>query len=380
MAKKRIIRDFRLDKIAAVDRPCQQGAKMTIMKRADLMKLDADLAPIVKYISASEGAQPFQTFLSQAEQRDKHYDLVEQFQSELCALDNSLRSIVGDAEMSQERKPLAMRESIEAFMTSVRDKWPDIPATVAKAVEYFTDLDNEGENPMSKELETKLADLEKSVADLTAERDEAVAKAAEQEVIAKMTDDEKDYLKSLDGEAKKEFMAMSADDRKKKMKKAAEADETLEVDGETVRKSIVGDEAFKLLVSMNKRTEALAKDQADASDKAAIAKAEQRAQAEFSHLPGSVEERGAMLKAMEDMDEDLRKSFEAVFTAAEGLAKGAFKQVGSQGQEINKADQDKFVAKVSEIQDRDKISKSAAMVKAAAEFPELHKAYAGQAN
>lgn len=35
MAKKRILRDFRLDKIAAVDNPCQEGARVAIIKRKD---------------------------------------------------------------------------------------------------------------------------------------------------------------------------------------------------------------------------------------------------------------------------------------------------------------------------------------------------------
>ena len=32
--KRRILKDFELSRIAAVDRPCQEHAKMTIMKRA----------------------------------------------------------------------------------------------------------------------------------------------------------------------------------------------------------------------------------------------------------------------------------------------------------------------------------------------------------
>src|SRR3546814_141264 len=35
MPKKRILRDFRLDKIAAVDNPCQEGARVAIIKRKE---------------------------------------------------------------------------------------------------------------------------------------------------------------------------------------------------------------------------------------------------------------------------------------------------------------------------------------------------------
>lgn len=37
MPKKRILNDLRLDKIAAVDRPCQEGARAVIIKRSDEM-------------------------------------------------------------------------------------------------------------------------------------------------------------------------------------------------------------------------------------------------------------------------------------------------------------------------------------------------------
>src|SRR5262249_52882773 len=35
MAKRRILHKIKLEEISGVDRPCQEGARMTIMKRAD---------------------------------------------------------------------------------------------------------------------------------------------------------------------------------------------------------------------------------------------------------------------------------------------------------------------------------------------------------
>lgn len=381
MARTRIIQSLRLDKIAAVDRPCQQHAKMTIMKRAP--EEEVDYPKICKaWVSASDGPRPFEIFLRQELQRDHYYSVMEEYQAELCALDNSLRSTLGAQDMDQDAKLLAMRESIEAFMTSVRAKYPQASADVTKAVNIFADVSKQGDGdmPTIEELSSQIEALTKSVQDITAERDAEVAKREAAETLAKMTDEEKEFLKGKDGEEAKAFMAMNAEQRKAKMKKAAEADETLEVDGSIVKKSVVGETTFEMLVKMHKKQEDLAKAQKKDADAAAIAKAEQRASTEFAHLPGTVAERGAMLKALGDIqDENVRKSFEAVFTTAEGLAKMAFEQVGHQGGTISKADETQFKEKVAEIAKRDGISTSEAMVKAASEYPDLHKAYAGTA-
>ena len=51
MAMKRILHEIRLDRIAAVDRPCQQPAVATIMKRAP-----APPVPGLESIQAPDGA------------------------------------------------------------------------------------------------------------------------------------------------------------------------------------------------------------------------------------------------------------------------------------------------------------------------------------
>jgi len=161
----------------------------------------------------------------------------------------------------------------------------------------------------------------------------------------------------------------------KKTKKAA--DETVEFNGQTIAKSAVGEAQFAIFKSMAAELAKASTDIAKAQDDALTARLEKRADDQYAHVPGSTQERGAMLKAIEKMDEPLRKSFEAVFAQSEKLAKAAFSTVGTSSgdsENIKKSKQD-FETKVTEIAKRDNIARAAAMTKARAEHPDLFKAY-----
>ncbi len=189
----------------------------------------------------------------------------------------------------------------------------------------------------------------------------------------KVASDEED---AADGGA--DDWSEEADGKKKGVKKGE--DESFVHAGKTIKKSAVGEIMFGLTKSMADEIAKASSEIAKAKDEALTARMEKRADEQFSHVPGSTTQRAAMLKALEKMDEPLRKSFEAVLNASEKLAKTAFGKIGHNGGEldpesnIEKTKLD-FEGKVNEIKKRDKITKDAAMSKARTEHPQLFKAY-----
>lgn len=160
------------------------------------------------------------------------------------------------------------------------------------------------------------------------------------------------------------------------MEKGA-ADETVVFKGQTIKKSVVGPVQFGLAKSMVEEIEKTSKAVIKAQDDALLAKLEKRADDEFAHVPGTSAERAAMLKAVSEMPEPLRKSFEAVFKQSEALAKNAFEMKGTNAgdsDDVKKGVAD-FKAKVKEIAKRDSCGSAAAMSKARVEHPDLFKIY-----
>ncbi len=383
MPKKRILTDFKLDKIAAVDTPAQEGALMTIMKRADD---NAELVDqIMKGFGADlmEGPRQFSELLQEEMAQETYYEEKKQLQPELGALYDSLCSIAGTSGDAVSKQN-SMRTSVEGFMAAVNAKLNGAEtAKVAKAVEAaISKQTTKGEEPMSDELKTQLADLEKKLSDQAAEMEVLKSAKADAEVLAKMSDKEKAYMDGMSDEDKKKFLAMDKEQRMKAMSKAAAADEVLEIAGQSISKSAVGDAQFAIMKAQQEHLAELEKDAKANRESLAIAKAEALAKDRYAHVPGTDVEKGAMLRAMDNMDEAVRKSFQTVLDAHQEMVKQGFDRVGHQGGtgapsgDINKARQD-FETKVAEIAKRDSLARNEAMSKARKEFPDLFASYQG---
>jgi hypothetical protein len=163
--------------------------------------------------------------------------------------------------------------------------------------------------------------LKSQLADLTKKLEVA-------ELIAKMGDDEKDYMKAMDDKDRAAFMALAAEDRQAKMKVSKAAEETLVVDGTTVRKSLVGEGVFAVLKSQQAAIELQRAEITKAKDEAELATLTKRAADDFGHLVGTDAEKAAVLKAVAALPESVRNTAEAILTAAEELSKAAFKTEG----------------------------------------------------
>ena len=261
---------------------------------------------------------------------------------------------------------------LEGQVTNLEAQVVDLSKKLAKAQE-----DN-GSVQVAQELEeaTKaLNEASDALEKLTKERDEAIA-------IAKLSSEERDYCADMSAEDKSSFMAKAPEDRKKDMEKKAEGDESVTIEGSTIKKSVVGEGVFTVLKAQAEKQADLAKKLQAEQDIRKKAEFEKRADDKYAHVPGTTEERGKVLKAIDDMPEDIRKLFEKVLEQSEKLAKAGFDKIGSadpgkpMNPSVEKAKVD-FNAKVNDIAKRDSCDKQTAMSKARKEFPELFKAYQG---
>jgi hypothetical protein len=336
--RRRVLNKIELTEISAVDRPCQEHAKVTIMKRADdphlVSKSDTDLAGGSAGDHTSTGAN---------------------------------MATGDDAKVATLEKEVADLEKLLEDMSKQLD----------------TSGTSGGDaDARSEEIEKTLGDLTAKVEELTkalSDKDEELELAKK---TSTLTDDEKEHLgKQTSAKDKEAFLSMSAEDRKKAMKKAADGDETLSIAGRTITKSVVGEDQFAIF---KKQAEDIATAQTELAkerDARVMSDLRKRADDEFPHVPGSVDDRASMLKAMSAMDGDIRRSFETVLKQSEALAKKAFETVGVKDPkelaalEKRNSDGNEFEKKISEIASRDKIGKTEAMQKARGEYPDLFKAF-----
>ena len=401
MAKqpKRIMSEFKIAEISAVDVPAQEGAKMVLMKRADLEKpnkgetqmtlpteknSDISLEIAKRYIDTSDGAVSFGTALAEEIKSSIYWEAMNEVGPYLYSLDTSLRSIAGDVKVDNETKLTMMRNTVEDFMLVIRQVWSGIDQVVeqslagksiegdatmtARTVKSYEDEildltkqieDLKKSNADTAKFAEQLEALGKQVEALTAERDEATAKAS-------MTDAEKEFMGTLDRDEKAKFLSMSGDERKARMKKSAEDDDTVVIKGRTIRKSAVGEDVFEIFKAQAADEETLRKSFEEERDRRETAEFGKRAEDELGHLPGTVTERANILKAVSKLPDDVRTSIEKALAAGDKAVKSAFSTLGTNSglsDDVSKSSQ-AFTSKVADIMNRDKCTKTAAIAKA----------------
>lgn len=420
--RRRIMREFTIKELGAVDRPAQSHALAVLMKRADADE-DADKsygdAPQPLAASSEIQAIDFDDVLAEQEAHEAASEVGEELREKWCALQRSFATIAGDESISAADKITAMQASLQQYIDSLSEQSQTIADEMTKfltAAPALADLlHSKGEVPMTDAEKKQIADLQKTVeelnkkleaattkdtakkaADLTAELDAAKAqidelskkieadKVEKSEAIAKasMSDAEKAHMASLSGDKKAQFMQASPADRAKMMAKAAEGDEVVKVGGREIRKSVVGEDQFAVIKFQQ---EEIAK-QADAITKANEARenAELAKRAdEDPYKSFSVEKAvgGAkatskidVIRAIAKMDEGPRAVLEKWLTIGAKAVASAFNTIGHAHEQLHKSAAD-FEKRVTEVQSRDKSTRLAALEKAQREFPEEFKAY-----
>lgn len=214
---------------------------------------------------------------------------------------------------------------------------------------------------LQKQLETQKAALD------AAEDALALAKAK-----ADMSDEEKEAFEDMkDEEDKKKFLALVPEDRKKFVADLKKGDETITVDGLTIRKSQVGDAQFAVIKSQQARiaaSEAEIVKQREAAETAEISK---RVDEVMKNLPGETDAKVAALKAVSKLPESVQKTLNTMLEAGDKAIKAAFstigKHAGKDPSQVEKAQA--FERHVAEIAKRDNLSRAAALTKARHEYP-----------
>lgn len=235
---------LKLNEISLVDKGANPGAHVLLMKR-HTEPTEADLDRLIEvFAKAEESPETFADALDDmiAEQdtwraMDGIYDLV-------SALRETIESIVsGDAD----DKAGLVSTAVQDFGAAVEGKAPEL-AAVLKAGTPGSKPSNSKETDMSKELESKVGDLEAQIAKMAADNAEVAKMATYCDAVSKLSDVEKTHLETLDEAGQDTFLKASADDRAAVITKAASSDETLDgPDGTTIRKSEVGDGVFAML-------------------------------------------------------------------------------------------------------------------------------------
>lgn len=300
------MRTFKIEEISSCPKGAMEGAKAVLMKRAypDLKKMLA-----VTTINGGH-AHIISTFgPDAAEMRSGSTDYVQSTEdggshSHNWVTDESGNIIIADA--------AGHGHGLAALITKndispEEDPLADLLSKGNKSASVVSE-----DNTMTDEEKKKLADLEKSVSELTKR-----AEAAEK--LAKLSDSEKSHLDSLEADKADEFLAKSADARKSEIEALAKADAVVftDMDGVEYHKS---DDVR--MVAMAKRVDlerTARKDLEKRAEDADLAKAAES----LSHLPGESADRIALMKGLALLgDEDKASALKCLKASEEAMAKG----------------------------------------------------------
>lgn len=366
-------------------------------------------AEAVRAVGSNIEAMDFEEVLAGDQSREAAHRVKDCVWSSWNALQRSFDSIAADDDISPADKVSAMQESLGQFLDAVRAESKTIADTIEKSfsavpalAELLPPTGSEGDIPMTDAEKRQLAELQKSVADLTSKLEAATAKepakkaadlqekldkaevvagdAADEikklrsdlaEVTAKagMSDSEKEHMAGLSGADKMKFMQASPEDRKKMMSKAADADPVIykAADGTEFRKSD-GDK----VVALAKRADESEKLAKAETEKREIAELSKRADDELKFFSEDVAKRDDKIEALrgiEKMPEAPRAALLKMLQVGGKAVSAAFDKIGhSHGAAARTAGD--FNKRVDEVMARDKIGKLAAMEKAQREYPD----------
>jgi hypothetical protein len=340
---------------------------------------------------------------------------------ELSAVDLPAQKHAVAVLMKRDDKIARMKESLAQFLAAVQAESAEIAETITKALTAAPAIAgllpevSKGDDPMTDAEKKQLAGLQKAVDDLTAqlaaatstdpakkaaeaqaavaataaELDavkadlaKAAARAEAAEAVAKMSADERDYMADMDDKTRKEFMGLSPEDRRKKMKKAAD-------DNPVVYKSERTSQEFRK--NDDPRIIAMAKD-ADAQAKRADEEVEKREAAELAKradeapysafdvekaadgTPKDGTSKVDVLREIAKMADGPRAILEKWLSVGGKAVGAAFETLGHSREQTQKSAAD-FEKRVAEVEARDKIGRLAALEKAQREFPAEFAAY-----
>lgn len=300
-AGRRIMREFRITEISAVDAPAQEGAVVAIIKAAygDDDAAKADLSTEGRRTAARSGsAMPDGSFPISTE----------------ADLRNAIQAFGRAKDKAKTARHIARRaRAIGAVgLLPTTGELADLIGT-SKSIKEHEGMTTKTPDERIAELEKALADSQVRIEMLSAE--------------AQLSPEEREVYKSMDEAGRAAFLSMPAGQRSVQVRKAQEAKEVsyTALDGTTYLKS---DDAR--LVAQARRADEAQRKLDRLADELADSALRKRAETELAHLPGDVDARVALLKATDAIaDPAVRKAALGALLANNKAIGDVTKEIGA---------------------------------------------------
>jgi hypothetical protein len=144
---RRVLKELQLDRIAAVDRPCQEGATVVIMKRDNSIdKSEVDVEAIAQQIAKDlivlpmsadddddDRAQSFQDALDEAMECKVKDEISTKMWPLNDALRNSIISILQDDSLDSDSRLIMIYNSVQQYLVALRQEYPQLLVAVQEA-------------------------------------------------------------------------------------------------------------------------------------------------------------------------------------------------------------------------------------------------------
>jgi hypothetical protein len=331
MATKNIMRAFKMNEISAVDRPAQAGARMTIMKRDDSEDYwKRTFTSDQRNSLASTGAAL----------PDGSFPIVTR-----SDLSNAIHAIGRAKDPAKAKAHIIARAKTLGATDTLPDGW------VSKSNHGHERIEDMTEAEMKKMLDDAVktalpAAVTAATADLTKKLNETTAQLVTLQKAGKKkpyddsaTDGEPEPdADDMDDSTKKAWRGYVEKRVTKAVAKAKEAfdaeiaknadiaksDETLEHDGVVLRKSVIGEDQFKVMKSLT-----------DTNEINAFTK---RADAEIPALPGTSVAKAKALRAVSKLAKEDRDVIEAMLKGGNAAMKTQLTTLGKDGNGDDTAD------------------------------------------
>lgn len=322
MARKNVMRTFKIHEISAVDRPAQAGARMLIMKRGgEILDDDLDVNGLKK---TEDGKQfPSSDYAYVPDPSAPSTWKMRLTKTPGGEPDSTLLDVATTA-ISESNRGGIPADAVTKTVSRLRSVWKSLnpdkqESDMPEGIKKSNPL-NEGDVMTKEELDAMKA---AHTAEL-AKKDAEIAKAKK---VSDMTDAEKAKYNAMSDTDKEDFLGKSAEQRAAIIKNDTDANPV-------VYKSASGEEYRKnddsRLVTMAKQSDdnaKLAKAEREARENSELKK---RANDTFKNLPGTEDEKAALLKSIEAIpDEAVRKKALESVIAGDNALKAAFTRKGA---------------------------------------------------
>lgn len=363
--RKNIMREFTISELSAVDRPAQAHARVALMKRADddesFGEGLAELQERLLELAEKAGVKKQKATKAEANYREAGG-------SERCG---ACEHFDGAGGCSVVAGQISASDTCDYFEQGDSPMTEAEKKQLAELEKTIQDLTKKLEAATASEPAKKAAELQDAVETLTKKLEAAEAEKATALAKAGMSDSEKGYAAGLEGEAKTKFMNCTPAERKKLMSKAADDDPVVYKadDGQEFRKS-----DDPRLVAMAKRADEQAKKADSERESRETLEHTKRAEDFLKNFSGEAAEKVDVVRAISKMAEKPRAALEKMLEAGGKAIAAAFETIGHNKETLAKTAAD-FNKRVDEIQARDKCSRVDAMSKARLEDPAAFDAY-----